>query len=83
MCVHGHALTLRILPTQSFCAALHQELKEYYRLLSVLHSQVRTSSVSYSFKFQELENQDCREDLLLHTYTRLITSIVQDLFIVP
>ncbi|KAM4700413.1 gamma-tubulin complex component 3 isoform 2-T2 [Discoglossus pictus] len=25
---------------QSFCAALHQELKEYYRLLSVLHSQV-------------------------------------------
>ncbi|KAJ7416673.1 tubulin gamma complex associated protein 3 [Willisornis vidua] len=24
---------------QSFCAALHQELKEYYRLLSVLHSQ--------------------------------------------
>lgn len=26
---------------QSFCAALHQELKEYYRLLSVLHSQVQ------------------------------------------
>ncbi|XP_061841124.1 gamma-tubulin complex component 3 isoform X2 [Nerophis lumbriciformis] len=25
---------------QSFCASLHQELKEYYRLLSVLHSQV-------------------------------------------
>uniref|UniRef100_A0A8C2EQV0 Tubulin, gamma complex associated protein 3 n=1 Tax=Cyprinus carpio TaxID=7962 RepID=A0A8C2EQV0_CYPCA len=25
---------------QSFCAALHQELKEYYRLLSVLHAQV-------------------------------------------
>ncbi|XP_068165377.1 gamma-tubulin complex component 3 isoform X2 [Antennarius striatus] len=25
---------------QSFCAALHLELKEYYRLLSVLHSQV-------------------------------------------
>ncbi|ETE73403.1 Gamma-tubulin complex component 3, partial [Ophiophagus hannah] len=25
---------------QSFCAALNQELKEYYRLLSVLHSQV-------------------------------------------
>uniref|UniRef100_A0A3B5R9D7 Tubulin gamma complex component 3 n=1 Tax=Xiphophorus maculatus TaxID=8083 RepID=A0A3B5R9D7_XIPMA len=24
---------------QSFCASLHQELKEYYRLLSVLHSQ--------------------------------------------
>lgn len=41
MCVHGHALTLRILPTQSFCAALHQELKEYYRLLSVLHSQLQ------------------------------------------
>uniref|UniRef100_A0A8C5VMB9 Tubulin gamma complex component 3 n=1 Tax=Microcebus murinus TaxID=30608 RepID=A0A8C5VMB9_MICMU len=26
---------------QSFCAALHQELKEYYRLLSVLHSQLQ------------------------------------------
>lgn len=25
---------------QSFCASLHQELKEYYRLLSVLHSQI-------------------------------------------
>lgn len=25
---------------KSFCASLHQELKEYYRLLSVLHSQV-------------------------------------------
>lgn len=31
-----------LLSTQSFCAALHQELKEYYRLLSVLHSQVNT-----------------------------------------
>lgn len=29
-------------PPQSFCAALHQELREYYRLLSVLHSQVST-----------------------------------------
>lgn len=29
-------------PPQSFCASLHQELKEYYRLLSVLHSQVQT-----------------------------------------
>lgn len=28
---------------QSFCASLHQELKEYYRLLSVLHSQVQTT----------------------------------------
>lgn len=28
------------LSPQSFCASLHQELKEYYRLLSVLHSQV-------------------------------------------
>lgn len=28
---------------QSFCASLHQELKEYYRLLSVLHSQVHTT----------------------------------------
>ncbi|XP_072332090.1 gamma-tubulin complex component 3 isoform X2 [Scyliorhinus torazame] len=26
---------------QSFCASLHQELKEYYRLLSVLHSQIQ------------------------------------------
>uniref|UniRef100_A0A8D3BVR7 Tubulin gamma complex component 3 n=1 Tax=Scophthalmus maximus TaxID=52904 RepID=A0A8D3BVR7_SCOMX len=26
---------------QSFCASLHQELKEYYRLLSVLHSQLQ------------------------------------------
>lgn len=26
---------------QGFCAALHQELKEYYRLLSVLHSQLQ------------------------------------------
>ncbi|XP_032102140.1 gamma-tubulin complex component 3 isoform X2 [Sapajus apella] len=26
---------------QSFCAALHQELREYYRLLSVLHSQLQ------------------------------------------
>uniref|UniRef100_A0A671PRM7 Gamma-tubulin complex component 3 homolog n=1 Tax=Sinocyclocheilus anshuiensis TaxID=1608454 RepID=A0A671PRM7_9TELE len=26
---------------QSFCAALHQELKEYYRLLSVLHAQLQ------------------------------------------
>ncbi|XP_060089694.1 gamma-tubulin complex component 3 [Heteronotia binoei] len=26
---------------QSFCAALNQELKEYYRLLSVLHSQLQ------------------------------------------
>ncbi|KAM4859980.1 LOW QUALITY PROTEIN: gamma-tubulin complex component 3 [Thomomys bottae] len=26
---------------QSFCAALHQELTEYYRLLSVLHSQLQ------------------------------------------
>lgn len=26
---------------QSFCAALYQELKEYYRLLSVLHSQLQ------------------------------------------
>ncbi|XP_043928566.1 gamma-tubulin complex component 3 [Protopterus annectens] len=26
---------------QSFCAALHQELKEYYRLLSILHSQLQ------------------------------------------
>ncbi|XP_067569747.1 gamma-tubulin complex component 3 isoform X4 [Pseudorca crassidens] len=26
---------------KSFCAALHQELKEYYRLLSVLHSQLQ------------------------------------------
>ncbi|XP_004631222.1 gamma-tubulin complex component 3 [Octodon degus] len=26
---------------QSFCAALHQELQEYYRLLSVLHSQLQ------------------------------------------
>ncbi|KAM9189827.1 gamma-tubulin complex component 3 isoform 2-T2 [Dugong dugon] len=26
---------------QSFCVALHQELKEYYRLLSVLHSQLQ------------------------------------------
>ncbi|XP_006003777.1 gamma-tubulin complex component 3 [Latimeria chalumnae] len=26
---------------QSFCAALHHELKEYYRLLSVLHSQLQ------------------------------------------
>uniref|UniRef100_A0A8C0U392 Tubulin gamma complex component 3 n=1 Tax=Cyanistes caeruleus TaxID=156563 RepID=A0A8C0U392_CYACU len=26
---------------ESFCAALHQELKEYYRLLSVLHSQLQ------------------------------------------
>ncbi|XP_075910838.1 gamma-tubulin complex component 3 [Petromyzon marinus] len=25
---------------QSFCAALHQELKEFYRLISVLHSQL-------------------------------------------
>lgn len=31
---------LPLLSPQSFCAALHQELKEYYRLLSVLHSQV-------------------------------------------
>ena len=31
---------VRPLSPQSFCAALHQELKEYYRLLSVLHSQV-------------------------------------------
>ncbi|XP_042786363.1 gamma-tubulin complex component 3 isoform X5 [Panthera tigris] len=29
---------------QSFCAALHQELKEYYRLLSVLHSQFFVAS---------------------------------------
>uniref|UniRef100_A0A7N8Y5S8 Tubulin gamma complex component 3 n=1 Tax=Mastacembelus armatus TaxID=205130 RepID=A0A7N8Y5S8_9TELE len=29
---------------QSFCASLHQELKEYYRLLSVLHSQVHKSN---------------------------------------
>lgn len=29
--------------TQSFCASLHQELKEYYRLLSVLHSQVTSA----------------------------------------
>uniref|UniRef100_A0A4W4HBP7 Gamma-tubulin complex component n=1 Tax=Electrophorus electricus TaxID=8005 RepID=A0A4W4HBP7_ELEEL len=26
---------------QSFCASLHQELKEYYRLLSVLHAQLQ------------------------------------------
>ncbi|KAM7375067.1 hypothetical protein PAMA_014247 [Pampus argenteus] len=26
---------------QSFCSSLHQELKEYYRLLSVLHSQLQ------------------------------------------
>uniref|UniRef100_A0A8C7VFA4 Tubulin gamma complex component 3 n=1 Tax=Oncorhynchus mykiss TaxID=8022 RepID=A0A8C7VFA4_ONCMY len=26
---------------QSFCASLHQELKEYYRLLAVLHSQLQ------------------------------------------
>lgn len=26
---------------QSFCASLHQELQEYYRLLSVLHSQLQ------------------------------------------
>ncbi|XP_059984813.1 gamma-tubulin complex component 3 isoform X4 [Lagenorhynchus albirostris] len=26
---------------KSFCAALHQELREYYRLLSVLHSQLQ------------------------------------------
>ncbi|CAN9498182.1 unnamed protein product [Ophioblennius macclurei] len=26
---------------QGFCASLHQELKEYYRLLSVLHSQLQ------------------------------------------
>nr|XP_045370711.1 gamma-tubulin complex component 3 isoform X3 [Camelus bactrianus] len=26
---------------QSFCAALHQELREFYRLLSVLHSQLQ------------------------------------------
>ncbi|XP_072294508.1 gamma-tubulin complex component 3 [Eucyclogobius newberryi] len=26
---------------QSFCASLHEELKEYYRLLSVLHSQLQ------------------------------------------
>ncbi|KAJ8351983.1 hypothetical protein SKAU_G00234590 [Synaphobranchus kaupii] len=26
---------------QSFCASLHQELKEYYRLLSVLHTQLQ------------------------------------------
>ncbi|KAG8521147.1 Gamma-tubulin complex component 3 [Galemys pyrenaicus] len=26
---------------QSFCAALHRELREYYRLLSVLHSQLQ------------------------------------------
>lgn len=32
------------LSTQSFCASLHQELKEYYRLLSVLHSQVNKIS---------------------------------------
>ncbi|XP_047285993.1 gamma-tubulin complex component 3 isoform X4 [Homo sapiens] len=29
---------------QSFCAALHQELREYYRLLSVLHSQFFVAS---------------------------------------
>lgn len=33
-----------LLSTQSFCASLHQELKEYYRLLSVLHSQVNKIS---------------------------------------
>ncbi|MCJ8747977.1 hypothetical protein PDJAM_G00159650 [Pangasius djambal] len=27
--------------SKSFCASLHQELKEYYRLLSVLHSQLQ------------------------------------------
>ncbi|KAA0721926.1 Gamma-tubulin complex component 3 -like protein [Triplophysa tibetana] len=30
---------------QSFCAALHQELKEYYRLLSVLHAQVSVPQI--------------------------------------
>lgn len=33
-------LLISVLLPQSFCASLHHELKEYYRLLSVLHSQV-------------------------------------------
>lgn len=37
------------LPAQSFCAALHQELKEYYRLLSVLHSQVINTCFYFNF----------------------------------
>uniref|UniRef100_A0A8C6VV51 Tubulin gamma complex component 3 n=2 Tax=Nothobranchius TaxID=28779 RepID=A0A8C6VV51_NOTFU len=36
-----HLLMLTCVFPQSFCASLHQELKEYYRLLSVLHSQLQ------------------------------------------
>uniref|UniRef100_UPI00358EC143 gamma-tubulin complex component 3 isoform X2 n=1 Tax=Myxine glutinosa TaxID=7769 RepID=UPI00358EC143 len=38
---HRHLDSSAGLMCQSFCAALHQELKEYYRLLSVLHSQLQ------------------------------------------
>ena len=31
---------------QSFCAALHQELAEYYRLMAVLEAQVSTAVLS-------------------------------------
>ena len=37
---------------QSFCASLHQELKEYYRLLSVLHSQVLALTTHFKKKLQ-------------------------------
>lgn len=38
-------LWISVLSPQSFCASLHQELKEYYRLLSVLHSQVHRPNI--------------------------------------
>ncbi|KAF5909223.1 gamma-tubulin complex component 3, partial [Clarias magur] len=47
---------------QSFCASLHQELKEYYRLLSVLHSQLQLEDD------QGLESTLTLRRLLVWTY---------------
>lgn len=49
---------------QSFCASLHQELKEYYRLLSVLHSQLQVEED----QAVELETSLTLKRLLVWTY---------------